>query len=170
MKHGMVKIMMLALSFLTINATAQENKDRGNTDYTNREKGKSKNTVNTDQKTPVKIIEYIPGTWKIESIYKGEKNITQADTVAMYKTIEFNREGRYVGYSGNEKIDSGAYRINEQHASLYLANESNDKPIEWSVSFAKNGNMTLRMKDESKHAESFRYIYKRDGSATSSNR
>jgi hypothetical protein len=151
-------------------AAAQE-KDRGDTDYTNnRTKGQPKKGNQVNRKSLVKIIEYIPGSWKIEHVYKGKEDVMETDTLAQSQTIEFNREGRYVSHTGAEKIDSGAYRINEDHAILYLASETNEKPVEWYVSFNDEGQMTLQMKDTDKHSESFRYVYRRNGLPTSSNR
>ena len=145
-----------------ISAVAQ-NKDQDN-------KTKSKPSNETSRQTITKIIEYIPGVWEIERVYQGKKDITKTDSLAPSQSIEFNREGRYISHTGREQIDSGAYRINEQHAILYLASESNEKPSEWYVSFDKNGLMTMRMKDASKHGESFRYVYRRTGTPTTSNR
>jgi hypothetical protein len=127
--------------------------------------------VNTQQETPVKIIEYIPGTWVIQSVYRGKENVTTTDTLAAIETIEFNREGRYMSYSGTEKIDSGAYRLNEQHGILYMASENrDDKPVEWKVRFTKDGNMTITMKDSDKKLENINFVYRRSGPETSSNR
>lgn len=169
-KHVIVGLLIVIAG----NGFAQESKERGNTDKSNnRSGGKPKNTdkrVNTDRKTPVKIIEYIPGTWAIEQVKRGKEDVTSTDTLAQNQTLEFNREGRYLSYSGQEKIDSGAYRLNEQQAILYLESETNDKPSEWNVWFDPSGTMTLRMRDGSKHGESFTYIYRRQGTATTSNR
>ena len=138
---------------------AQDDKDRGSTDY-NRQK---ENTEKPERKIMTKIIEYIPGKWAIESVLRGNEDVTDTDTLAETQRIEFNREGRYVRYTGTEKIDSGAYRINEEHGLLYLASETDDKPTEWKVSFNKQGEMILRMNDVGAHGESFRYIYRRTG-------
>ncbi|MBT1705905.1 hypothetical protein [Chryseosolibacter indicus] len=156
------------------NGFAQDSKERGNTDKSNnRTAGKPKNTdnrVNTDKKTPVKIIEYIPGTWTIEQVLRGKEDVTATDTLAQNQRLEFNREGRYLSYSGQEKIDSGSYRLNEQQAVLYLESEANDRPSEWNVWFDPAGTMTLKMRSGSVHGESFKYIYRRDGTTTTSNR
>ena len=127
--------------------------------------------INTEEKTPVKVIEYIPGTWVIEDVYRGDKNVTSTDTLAGVETIEFNREGRYVSYAGSEKIDSGAYRVNEQHSLLYLASEGdNEKSTSWKVSFYENGNMTMKVRDTGSKEENISYVYRKEDTATGSNR
>jgi hypothetical protein len=123
-------------------------------------------SINTKQKTPVKIIQYIPGVWTLDQVIHGNKDIAANDTVAQNQTLEFNREGRYMSYSGNERIDSGAYRLNEDHAILYLASETDDKPHEWNVWFKEDGTMILKQKDGTKHGENFSYVYRRTSNAS----
>jgi hypothetical protein len=158
MKRNMITVLLVGvLTIIGINAFAQD--------------VKTKPDVNTKEETPVKIIEYLPGTWVIQSVYRGKENVTTTDTLAAIETIEFNREGRYMSYSGTEKLDSGAYRLNEQHGILYMASENNDdKPVEWAVSFTKDGTMTISMKNGSKQLENINYVYRRSGPETSSNR
>jgi hypothetical protein len=155
--------MISAVAFTSMAQVRQKDKDATGSE--------EENDVNTAKKTPVKIIEYIPGKWVIEGVYKGKEDISKTDTVSKNETIEFNREGRYVSYSGSEKIDSGAYRINEQHAILYLASESdNDRSSQWNVWFDKTGTMTLKTKGTDAKEESLRYVYRKEDSASSSNR
>lgn len=128
-------------------------------------------SANTAQKTPVKIIEFIPGNWVIEHVYKGKKDVISTDTLAANQILEFNREGRYTSFSGTERVDSGAYRLNEDHGILYMASNTNDTPVEWNIWFDKqSGNMTLKKKVADKHTENLTYVYRRSGTATSSNR
>lgn len=168
-----LNLVVIVISFLTCQVMAQDNKDRGNTDYTNNRtagKPKNDNRVNTQKKTPVKIIEYIPGVWTIDKVYQGKKDITANDTIAQNQTMEFTREAKFMSYQGNEKIDSGTFRVNEDHAILYLASESNTKPTEWNVWFDPKGTMTLKMIDADKKSESIRYVYRRTSNVTSSKR
>lgn len=170
MKNVIVYIILAIVSFAGNQVLAQDGKERGDTDYTNnRSKGKSKdnNTVNTKQKTPVKIIEYLPGVWTIESVLKGKKDVTGTDTLAQNQIIEFSREAKYVSYNGNEKIDSGMYRINEDHGILYLSSQTTEKPSEWRVFFDPSGTMTLKRRDVSPQEESFSYVYRRNTNAAS---
>ncbi len=135
------------------------------------DKEKSESEVNSKQNTPVKIIEYLPGSWVIEKVHRGKDDVTLTDTLAGNESFEFNREGRFISYAGNEKIDSGAYRVNEQHAILYVASErEDDKVVEWTVSFPAPGTMTMKLKDDGSNEESFTYTYRKNGIETSSNR
>jgi hypothetical protein len=117
--------------------------------------------INSNKKTPVKIIEYIVGTWQVENVYKGDKDVSSTDTLATeQRTLEFNREGKYFAFSGTEKIDSGLYRLNEQQSRLYLESHANGNPVEWNVMFKKN-EMTLQNVQTSAKAEKLKYIYSR---------
>lgn len=151
-------------SVLSLTATAQDDNDytnnRGKTD-----RKQDQNAINTRKKTPVKIIEYIVGTWQTDAIFKGKKEITGTDTVGSDRTIEFDREGRYVVYNRSEKADNGSYRLNENHSILYLESEAGQTPQEWKISLDENGLMTLQSTGTHQHAESFRYVYSRTSSA-----
>lgn len=127
----------------------------------NNRRSRDKSAINTKQKTPVKIIEFIVGDWTIDRVYKGSKEIGGTDTIPNLETLSFNREGRFVRYNATEKIDSGAYRVNEDHGLLYLESVNGGPPSEWKVTFTK-GTMALRKRDDSEHAESFRYVYSRN--------
>lgn len=140
---------LAALSLSTLSASAQEEQKR-----------RDDNAINTRKKTPEKIIEHIVGTWEVEGIYKGKKDISNTDTVGANQTITFDRELKYVSYSNNERIDSGIYRLNENHSILYLESSTGHEPKEWNVSFTNNG-MTLQPRETYPHAESFRYFYTR---------
>jgi hypothetical protein len=145
-----IHVFFLALfSFSALHLAAQEER-----------KNRDKNAINTRKKTPEKIIEHIVGTWEVEGIYKGNKDISNTDTVGVNSTIIFDREAKYISYSGNEQIDSGRYRLNENHSILYLESAAGQEPSEWKVSFNNNG-MTLQPKETYPHAESFRYLYTR---------
>jgi hypothetical protein len=152
-------------SLLFVDTMAQEKR----TDYTDKKRKdqatSKEQQFNTEQKTPVKIIQFIPGSWTLDQVIRGGKDISEHDTVAQYQTLEFNREGRYVSYAGNEKIDSGAYRLNEDHAILYMASETDDKAHEWYVWFSEDGTMTLKHHDGVAHGEKFLYVYKRTSNA-----
>jgi hypothetical protein len=120
---------------------------------------KQQPTVDAKKKTPVKIIEYIVGKWKLVEIYKGNKNVTVNDSAALNQSLSFNREGRFVSYKDNIKSDSGAYRINEEHAILYLESVWKDNSVsEWNVWFKKN-RMSLQRRASTPDAESYKYIY-----------
>lgn len=168
MKNSLLTL--IAAGILTIfssDSFAQAEGQRGNTDYTNNRKGKKKNAyANTRQQTPVKIIQYIPGSWTIEQVLRGKEDITGTDTLARNQRIEFNREGRYMSYTGTEMIDSGAYRINENTSRLYLQSDVEDSESEWNVWFSPKGMMTIQLINGNKHAENFRYVYRRTSTVT----
>lgn len=153
-----IHILSALLCLFSLSVSAQDDND-----YTNNRGKKKQNedAINTKQKTPVKIIEFIVGTWEVEGIFKDKKDISETDTVGSNQIIKFNREGRYVSHSGNEKLDSGIYRLNENHSILYLESETGEEPVEWKVTFSQNGEMTLQPTGTYPHAESFRYIYTR---------
>ena len=133
-KHISLLLVACLVAFFDVQAQDKKEKERGNTDYTNNrssaEGKKEQVEVNTDHQTPVKIIEFIPGTWMIDQVLRGEKDISESDKSNGNETITFNREGRFMSYSGNELIDSGAYRINEQHAILYMQSVNADEVSE----------------------------------------
>lgn len=165
MKNTIAITIFALVSGFTALAQDQDQKERGNTDYTNnRSSAESKQQdvkVNTEYETPVKIMEFIYGTWTIEQVKRGQKDISASDTTSQEERIEFNPEGRYTSYSGNERIDSGAYRINEQQAILYMESETARNTSEWNVWFKEEGTMTLKLRDGPNHGERFTYIYRK---------
>jgi hypothetical protein len=103
-------------------------------------------------------------------VLKNNKDISHTDTVGMDQVIDFNREGRYERRSASEKIDRGAYRLNEEHGILYLESETGEPITEWNIRF-ENDRMTLQPRDTSPREESFKYVYTRtsDGRSGSNN-
>ena len=87
--------------------------------------------------TPTKMLEYLVGEWQIDSA----QNATQQGQ--QNQRMIFTNEARYIQYSGNQKVDSGAYRMNEQLNNLYLESEANEEPREYEIQFEEN-TMTLR--------------------------
>ncbi len=154
MKSSIASVLCVLFFFvLSITSYSQDDNDKKNKQLDK--------AINSNKKTPVKIIEYIVGTWQVENVYKGGKDISETDTLANEaRTMEFTREGKYMAYSGSEKIDSGLYRLNEQQSKLYLESQANGNPIEWNVTFRKN-EMTLQNAQTSQMAEKLKYIYSR---------
>jgi hypothetical protein len=127
---------------------------------------KDKNTRAPAKQEPTeKIVEHIVGTWQVDKVYKGNKDISNTDTVGSNQTLVFDTELKYVRYSNNEKIDSGLYRLNENHSILYLESASGGEPSEWRVGFTGNG-MILQPRENSPHAANFKYFYTKTGAAT----
>lgn len=110
------------------------------------------------------MIEYLVGDWKIDKILSGKKDVTETEG-GDDQTLTFTSEARYIMRSGNEKIDSGAYRMNEQMGSLYLESGSDEKLREWKVDF-KSGGMILSLKQGTPHGENLRYFYRRTNPAS----
>jgi hypothetical protein len=144
--------LVAVLMLVTISLSAQDKKK-------NKDKPENKG-INTNYKTPVKYIEFIPGTWKMDGIFKGDKDVSNNDTLGLGQVIEFNREGRFTSHTDGEKIDSGAYRLNEEHAILYLESVNGAPVAEWNISFTKN-QMTLWPRDRADKTERLKYVYSR---------
>ncbi|MEO5602698.1 MAG: hypothetical protein ABIR06_17385 [Cyclobacteriaceae bacterium] len=147
MKKTVLKICTIAL--LTLQISCQNEKTVNEANDTQ---------VPTEQESPEKIIESIVGEWKIDRIISGDENVTDAQG-GSDQTLVFTDEARYVMRSGNEKSDSGAYRMNEQLKNLYFESETNQKPQEWNVSF-KSGSMILSPVEDSNN-KNLQYIYRR---------
>jgi len=118
-----------------------------------------------------KIFSDLIGTWRIQTIYDGKKDITSTDTTKV-QWLEFNEDGHYKSVTGVLATDSGSYRVNESHKSLYLQSaldKSNANVVaEWKVDLKEN-NMTLSQTG-SPHAERYRYLYVKTKDKTTANR
>lgn len=156
MKKILFTIFLGSASLLTLETLAQRIKSDRQID--------NSKEVNTAQKTPVKMIEYLVGDWKIDKILNGKTDVTEKVSEGD-QTLSFNSEARYVIRSGNDKIDSGSYRMNEQIGSLYLESESDEKPREWKTEFISGG-MILTPKQVSPQKANLRYFYIRNKPAS----
>jgi hypothetical protein len=124
------------------------------------QKERNKNTNTARKPASKNLTETIVGTWQVDEIFKGKKDISNTDTLGFNETIIFDQEGNYVSHSSAEKIDSGLYRLNENHSILYLDSETGDNTTEWSITFSKGG-MILQPRSTHPHAQSFKYTYTR---------
>lgn len=124
--------------------------------------GRKKKGTNLRKDVSENLTETIVGTWQVDEIFKGKKDISNTDTLGYNETIIFDNEGNYVSHSGEEKIDSGLYRLNETHSILYLESETGSQTTEWNISFSK-GKMILQSRQTHPHAQSFKYKYTRAG-------
>ena len=79
-----ILFLFTAMCFLSTGLYAQKDND-----YTKKEKNKKEReeAINTNKKTPVKIIEHIVGTWQVDGIYKGNKDISDSDTVGYTRSL-----------------------------------------------------------------------------------
>lgn len=132
----------------------EERKDKdGNTS--------NQNEVPLDNPTPVKNIEKIVGEWEVTSVLNGSKNITDTDTAQLNRSFVFTRENKYISYSNNEQIDSGAFKLNEVQNVVYLESATGNDVAEYRVRFDDN-TMTLEpMENADANAQRFRYVYTR---------
>lgn len=81
---------------------------------------------NTKQPTPNKMLETLIGEWQLESGGDNQQG-------NRYERLRLTSEARYIAYSGGQKVDSGAYRMNEQLRNLYLESEAGGEPREYEV-------------------------------------
>ena len=78
----------------------------------------SRNTNIANKELLQKLIEYLIGEWQMES------GSTSAEG-GPGERITFTTEARYIVHEGNQKVDSGAYRMNQQLRHIYLESEAN---------------------------------------------
>jgi hypothetical protein len=149
-----ISLVVAAVLLLTLNACNTDN--RQNNENDNRE-------VNTERDSPVKMIEYLVGEWQIIEGARGGGGSRERKG-DLGEKITFTSEARYIVYQGNQKVDSGAYRMNEQLNNLYLESEANENPREFELDL-KSDTLTLNPKSGSGQ-RSTRYIYRRIGRAS----
>lgn len=113
-----------------------------------------------EQETPLKMIEFLIGEWELVSATGGQNTQQQEN-----RRIEFTNEARYIISAGGQKIDSGAYRMNEQLKNLYLENEADERPQEFEVD-VQGDQMTLTPRDPASGQENVQYVYRRAGPAS----
>lgn len=163
MKATVLKFIFSLAVLLTLH-TACETKKSNETDN---EENNDNSEVNTKQETPAKMIESLVGEWQIDRILNGEQNVTN-DQGGANQTLTFTNEARYIQRSGNQKVDSGAYRMNEQLNNLYLESETNEQPQEWEVAF-ESGTMTLTRAAAGNTKGNLQYIYRRTSASQGQN-
>ena len=121
-----------------------------------------------------KFIERIAGQWTLQQIVDAEKrdvsdnpnrkkpsrtNDVETDQAnnAMQK-IEFYDNARYRTNNATQAIDSGSYRLNEQHGILYLQSDLGDtEPSEWKIEL-QNRRLTLTGRGGDA-ASRYKYVY-----------
>jgi hypothetical protein len=136
-----------------------------------------------------KFIEKIAGEWKLLQIVDESKkkststsgNNSQSndtnegagstqsdeDNNAM-QMLQFDIDGRYKMNNATTSLDSGSYRLNEQHAVLYLESDSDDiTPTEWNISHQGN-ELTLVPRDKDED-HNFKYVYRKVTTKVSTN-
>jgi len=118
------------------------------------------------KETPDKIIDIIVGSWKIQEVQAGKKDVVRNPTSGEW--IEFRSDGKYVNHTTS--LDSGSYRTDENRKIVYLESSvydpgSKNSPTEigeWAVTF-QEGMMILQRNDNIPTAAKTKYIYTRIG-------
>lgn len=110
-----------------------------------------------------KFIEMIVGTWKLDRIVdanqRGRRSRNTGDeTNNSMQIMEFKRNARYTMNSATNAVDSGSYRLNEQHGILYLESDQHTDPSEWAISIKKNV-LTLAGRNGTQPDARYKYIY-----------
>lgn len=122
---------------------------------------KDKRDIPVNNETPTKNIEKVVGVWEVTGIFKGTKDITTTDTVGLNRSFEFTRDNKFISYSDNEQIDSGAFKLNEVQNVIYLESAGGNDVAEYKIRF-DNNTMTLQPAESADaHAQRFRYVYTR---------
>jgi hypothetical protein len=113
-----------------------------------------------------KVIDLMVGTWQISKVFDGKKEL-KSDADTTIQTMEFTREAKYISRTNQQKVDSGLFRVNENHKILYLesAGDSDAPPVEWAISI-KDNILTLAGRG-TPHAARFKYQYVRKGGTKS---
>jgi hypothetical protein len=107
-------------------------------------------------KTAVKMIDNLVGEWKIDSV--SSRSASGDTSSNADQTLTFTEEARYILRSGKKKVDSGAFRMNEQLKNLYLESEADSKPREYEVQVSQD---TLILSSKEDKGETV-YIYSRN--------
>ena len=113
---------------------------------------------------PDKKIETLLGTWKIQKVLSGKTEVAKNPTSGQW--IEFRNDGTYVNKATS--LDSGSYRLNENHSRLYLESKVNpsatNKIVEWEILLSDNS-LTMQEKtnenDRSKNPDKMKYVFVR---------
>lgn len=115
--------------------------------------------VNTEKETPEKMIEQLVGEWQLDNA-AGEN---AGDDGSAGQRLKFTEEARYIMRSSNEKVDSGAFRMNEQLRNLYFESEANGQPREYEMQLQQDM-LTLKPKQGGQGGDTnTSYTYRRVG-------
>jgi hypothetical protein len=147
--------------------TGSENNQSDNATVEQESDGKQSTNdgINSNEPTPVKLIDRLPGIWVVDQVTKGGKTVTREEAGIQNQPLEFTRDGRYRHYSGKSKIDSGSYRVNERQESIYLDSDDGKKITEWNVSFDDQGRM-LMFNPLGEKNNNLEYTYSKQGNSS----
>jgi hypothetical protein len=116
--------------------------------------------------TGQKVLDLMVGTWQISKVFDGKKEL-KSDADTTIQTMEFTREAKYISRTNQQKVDSGLFRVNENHKILYLesAGNADAPPEEWAITI-KDNILTLAGRGTPQAAR-FKYQYVRKGGTKS---
>lgn len=146
--YSMKKLVLIA--FFIVGLLTLQHCEKGQTDQNKID------STDEQSRSSTKMIDYLVGEWKIDSVQSGAASNDTAGR--KNETLTFTQEARYIVRSGNDKVDSGAYRMNEQLKNLYLESEANEKPREYEIQVSKD---TLILSSKEDKGETV-YIYSRN--------
>lgn len=127
-----------------------------------------------------KFIGQIVGIWKLQRIVdeaQANKSTTNRPTERSkdekgrpttktdqgqnaMQMIEFNPNARYKVNNSTTAVDSGSFRVNEQHGLLYLESDADDvTPSEWAITLEDNRLTLVGRGQDAEHR--YKYIYRR---------
>ena len=155
-----LRILMAALVMVTFQNCG--NDKAGNREFA-KEPDETVNRGTADEPTPVKMIDYMTGTWTLNKVMRGDEDVSDENGMGQGQKLELRLDGRYLRFSDRNKIDSGRYRVNEQQKSLYLESEVRSVPEEWNVVRMEDGVISMEIRNASAHGESITYLYQREG-------
>lgn len=108
----------------------------------------------TRHETPQKMIEELVGEWVQANADGSGNNDRQANAI---QTLTFTEEARYIVREGDQKTDSGAFRMNEQLKNLYFESEATEDPREFEVQLRQD-TLILSEKDDGQGRDE-EYVY-----------
>jgi hypothetical protein len=129
-----------------------------------------KKTNKPSREIQQKLIEKLPGTWRLKTAYDGKQDVTPPDSVGEQYVFDF--EGRYKNTVGAELVGEGAYRLSESAGLLYLDNEKTAPKAKvsnqetWKITIA--GNVLTLQGTGTKEAKRFKYVFERTKNETTS--
>jgi hypothetical protein len=119
-----------------------------------------------DSKTN-KFVELIVGSWKLQKIVdeqgtKSQENVGKTPDNGQngMEMLEFTVENRYKVNNSTNAIDSGSFRMNEQHGILYMESDQDDiTPNEYKITL-NGGQLTLTGRDRDAKNR-YKYVYQK---------
>ena len=100
----------------------------------------------------LKLMSKLVGTWTVQAETNNGKTVIWPDSAKM-RTIKFRLDAHYIWTKGNQKLDSGLYRTNEDLSVVYLESvHDRSHPQEWVVELKGKARLDLIGKKKSQFA------------------